>query len=415
VSWIAVICFGICFGIILSVFKRGADLFSPSRVYGFVWAFAIGLTEFKLSAFQYEWSFESWIVLLTGVGAFLAGTFIAYVLNLSTVMVPIRVMRTMVRNEEVHEHRLFWLITASVGVYSAAFAVNYIIRGFLPIFDITRSRLEFNLSGVTLFLFTVPFILFFIMLYFLQVRGRRGKKTVVGVMAVTTVGSTLLLLSRYQLIIPFVICSGFLYYGSRYIRWKTVLPLLFVMSTFFTWVSSFRGSHLVATFLYHMSKMKFDREYAFFTEPYMYVVMNLENFARTVKLLDHHTLGYFTFDFITALFGLKYWLVDYFSIDRAPFLVSGYNTYPSLWWFYMDFGVLGVGAISLALGLSTGMAYYWMRRNPSIRNVATYSVLFFVAVVATYTFPPAGLFFVLNMLVMYFGLRWVVNPGRHPQ
>jgi len=404
------ICFGICLGIILSVFRRGADLLSPARVFGFMWSLSIGLAELKLSAYQHEWNFDSWIVLLTGVGAFLVGAFMAYVPNLSRKLVPLRTMREVVRREEVREERLFWLVCASVAVYCAAYTVNFLMRGFLPFFAIERPRLEFNVSGVTLFLFSVPFIIFFIVLYFLLVRGKRGKKGVLATLFLITVGSTLLLLSRYQLIIPFVICFGFLYYASRSIRWKTILPLSLAMSAFFYWVSSVRGSHLVASFLYYNSKMRFPKEYAFFTEPYMYVVMNLENFARTVRLLDYHTYGYFTFDFITAISGVKYWIVDYFNLDRAPFLISGYNTYPSLWWFYMDFGVVGLAVIPLFLGLGSGVLYYRMRQRPTIRNVTAYAVMFFVVFVSTYTFPPAGLFFILNLLAMYYGLRWVMKP-----
>ena len=80
----------------------------------------------------------------------------------------------------------------------------------------------------------------------------------------------------------------------------------------------------------------------------------------------------------------------------------------------MDFGVVGMACISLLLGLWTGMAYYRMRHIPTVKSVSAYAVMFFVAFVATYTFPPANLWFVLNVLVMYFGLRWVMKPGHLP-
>ena len=409
-NWVSVAGFGVCCGIILSVIKRGADPLSPARVLGFVWSLAIALTELKLSALQYVWTLDSWAVLLTGVSCFLGGTFIAYVLNLRKGMVPISTMRQLLREERVHEGRLFWLICASVAVYSFSYIANYLMRGFLPFFAIEKSRLEFNVSGLTLFLFSISFILFFIVLYHVLVTGRRGRKTILVIFSLITAGSTLLLLSRFQLIMTFVICVAFLYYTTRSIRFRTVLPLLLMMSAFSLWISSIRGSHLIAAFLYHESKMRFSQEYAFFTEPYMYVVMNLENFARTVSLSDYHTYGYYTFDFMTAISGLKYWIVEYFNLNRAPFLVSGYNTYPALWWFYMDFGVGGVALIPLILGFGTGALYYRMRQRPTIKNVTAYAVMFFVVVVSSYAFPAAGLFFELNLLVMYLVLRWVMIP-----
>jgi len=110
----------------------------------------------------------------------------------------------------------------------------------------------------------------------------------------------------------------------------------------------------------------------------MYVVMNPENFARSMEKLDHFTLGYFTFDPVFALVGLKYWVIEYFALNYTAYLISGYNTYTAYWWYYRDFGVIGTGFIPLLLGVVIGSLYYSMRKRPSFQILSAYSVCVFV-------------------------------------
>jgi hypothetical protein len=96
-SWVSLICFAICLGIVLSVIRGEADPLSPARVLGFVWSLSVALTDLKLSALQHVWNLESWLLLMTGISAYLVGTFMAYVLNLNRVLVPISSMRQLLR------------------------------------------------------------------------------------------------------------------------------------------------------------------------------------------------------------------------------------------------------------------------------------------------------------------------------
>jgi oligosaccharide repeat unit polymerase len=158
--------------------------------------------------------------------------------------------------------------------------------------------------------------------------------------------------------------------------------------------------------------MKFSTAYAFLTEPYMYMVMNLENFVRAVSRLDHHTYGYFTFDFLVSATGLEKWLGQYFAIDRMPYLNSGYNTYSAFWDFYRDFGGAGLALIPFVLGLGISLLYYRMRSIPTIRNVTAYGVMVFVMLISFFVFPVSFLWFLYNMLALYWGLRWALKQRK---
>ncbi|MCX6120430.1 MAG: O-antigen ligase [Ignavibacteriales bacterium] len=413
-SWISWICFGICLGIIFLAIRRHADPFSPARIFGFVWSFSIALTELKFSAFQHSWTLESWILLLTAIIAFLIGTFIAYVLNLQKELIPLNTMRNLLSEEKINESRLFWLICLSVAVYSFSYIVSLSVKGWLPIFVVGSkiSRVDFNISGLTLFLFSASFIIFFTIIYILMVKGNKAKKNILVVLSLITVGSYVLLLQRYQIIMAGVICFVLLYYASHYIRPKTVIILFTVVTAFFYWIMSLRLGNLLMIYMYRVSKMNFSKDYAFLTEPYMYVVMNLENFARSVNLLEYHTYGYFTFDFITAISGLKYWIIDYFNLSRMPYLTSSYNTYTAFWWFYSDFGVIGLASIPFILGFSSGLIYYRMRSKPSIKNVTAYGLMIFVMFITYFNFPISFLWFEYNLLVIYLFLRWTIIPQK---
>jgi oligosaccharide repeat unit polymerase len=207
-----------------------------------------------------------------------------------------------------------------------------------------------------------------------------------------------------------IMCFTLLYYATHRIRLKTALPLLLAVTGFFYWIATLRLGSLLATYTYFSSRMRFSRSLAFLTEPYMYVVMNLENFARSVNRLEHFTYGYFSFDSIVSTTGIEKWAGQYFGIDRYPFLVSGYNTYTAFWVFYRDFGVFGLVAIPLVLGLSVGFLYYRMRIAPTIARVTAYGVMVFVMFISFFLFPIPFLWFEYNLIALYLILRWAMVP-----
>ncbi|MDP3682983.1 MAG: hypothetical protein Q8S01_03535, partial [Ignavibacteria bacterium] len=73
-SLISGISFLVALGILISWFRSKTDLLSPGKILGFVWAFAIGLTDFKFSGLQHQWSLEVWMHIIIGPTAFILGT-----------------------------------------------------------------------------------------------------------------------------------------------------------------------------------------------------------------------------------------------------------------------------------------------------------------------------------------------------
>jgi oligosaccharide repeat unit polymerase len=398
----------------------GADPLSPGRVFGFVWAFSLGLADLKLSRIQQEWTFMSWSVLLIGVSCFLLGLYLVYVMNLATPTVAISRIRVTLRKDAiVNENMLFRLVVGLFLAYIISFGLTVLIRGQVPWFadNPSKTRVGYGVFGIGLLIHSAPAVMFFVVEYFLLVPSRRRKKLLLALIFVLTGGTFLLLLYRFVLVLAAILSVVLLFYMSRVIRWRTVLLLLSTFVGLFAWMQTIRLVGQIQNFFYYLSKMTYGVKYAVFTEPYMYIVMGLENASRGIDKLEAHTLGYFTLNPLLAITGIKHWAAGYFSIDETPFLVSGYNTYPFYWYYYYDFGIPGVVLGSFLLGTFIAAIYWRMRKRPDIVTVSLYGVGVFIMVMSFYLNPLTLLNFIYVVLVIYFGQRfvgWVSSRNLEP-
>ncbi len=378
---VSVTCFLLLLFIIVSCFRRGADVLSPARVFGFVWALSFGLADLKFSMFQSEWSLYGWAVLLLGVLGFLAGIYVAYARYADTPLLRISDVRSQLQESvraSIDPDKFFWVLTGLFVVYLVAYSIEVAVMGNVPMFSSNpeRLRVTFGVFGVHLFVTAMLSIMIFAVEYMLFLPRRGGRTIGALVILLATAGTFFLLLQRYSFTFWALVTLALTYYGSRKIRLRTLALAAAAFIGVLVLIQNVRTAIYVEHYLYVMSRMKFPREYAALTEPYMYFVMNLENVARGVEKLDHYYYGLFTFDWVVALSGLKHWLDEYFAVVRLPFLNSGYNTYAFQWWAYYDFGPVGVGAIGLLFGLVTGFSYYRLRTRPTIGGVSMYAIWF---------------------------------------
>ena len=397
----SILCFLGCVIIVAVSLKREADPFSPARVFVFLWLLVFGLVQLKLSRLQHEWSTQSWVIVLLGPAAFLTGLFGAYVLNLNKPVVSLRETRERWRKQSVNEQRLFVAVTVMFVLFVVAFLVIRYIKGVVPPLFSFRpglSRYEFTMFGLGMFLHNVVIVVFFTVVYHLLVQGHRTRKWLLKLMSFVSMLLYFLLLQRFQLILTGFMCFLLIYYATRHLRAATMGLYAGAAVGLFYWVSTLRsGIQFFILYLYQTSRMKFPAAYASLTEPYMYFAMNLENFARAIDKLDHHTYGFYTFDFVLAIVGLKHWIQGYFGFDDTPYLISGYNTYTSYWIYLRDFGIIGVFLFPLFLGLLFGSIYHAMRRRPDVKNIAAYGLALFVILFTFYNNPLAYLWYMYTV------------------
>jgi oligosaccharide repeat unit polymerase len=408
-SMVTLICFVICLAIIASALRRDADALSPARVFGFVWAFAVGLTDLKLSGLQHIWAMSSWVALFIGISSFLLGTLVAFVHNLGKPLLSVESIRRSWTND-IDERKLFISITVVFVLYMIAYMVITFIKGVSPPLFSAKpwiARKEFTMFAIGLFLHNVVVVAFFSVAYVLIAKREKRKRWIVLGMTAISMLTYFFLLQRLQIMMTAIVCATLIYYTTNHLRKSTVLWYFVGASIFFLLVSSLRAGQVLILYLYTMSKMTFSPAYAIFTEPYMYVAMNLENFARSVARLDSLAFGYYTFDFATAIVGIKHWISEYFSMVENPYLVSNYNTYTAFWTYYRDFGVFGIAIIPAILGWGIATAYYWLRTSPNIRNLTFYSMAMFVMFMSFFNSPIGFLWFVYNAIVITIVLRYI--------
>ncbi len=395
-------CFLIVLGIVLSCLPRGADVFSPARVYGFTWSFCLGLADLKLSGYQHVWGAFAWMTLLLGIFSFLIGVFVVQVIYVNQNLYSIDEVRACVRRETLREDVLFKITVLFFLCYGSGYIVEWLAYGSLPFFAAfpETARIEMGVFGVHLFVLLMPIILFLVFEYFILVRKMRMRKLIlIAVFAVTFV-SYFLLLNRFIYAMFFFMVIGFAYYSSQYVKLRYLVVPILLLVVAMAYLQSVRESRYVENYLYVISRMRYSKTYALFTMPYMYIVMNLENFARAVERLERHAYGFFSFDVVLALTGLKHWIEEYFALKERVYLVSGYNTFPYLWDYYYDFGLVGVAVFPAIIGSMIALLHKQMRAKPTIRSVALYSIAIFVMVISFFTNTLSSLNFVFAVIAL---------------
>lgn len=415
-SVISIVCFLICFGVVITCFSKRADILSPSRIFVFLWSFAIGITDLKLSALQFEWNNTGWMLLLIGVAAFLVGTFVVFVLNFTVQLTPMREVRLRLSRRQFDESVFFKIILVVFAAYVVSYLASYLIKGFIPLLSKRpgQMRTQFGVFGFGLIVHAAPAVMFFVVQYFVSINKRGFHKFVLALVFLFTAGSYFLLLQRFDFAIWAIVSFVFFYYATRYVSLKTVLITILPFVGIFYWVSSLRLIGAIKYYMFLMSKMKISTDYAFVTEPYMYVATNLENFVRSSQKLDQFTFGYYSLNFISSLTGLRHWMGEYFNLDDTPYLTSGYNTYSFLWTYYRDFGVVGLALFPFLEGMIIAHLYYAMRKQPSILNVSLYALAVFVMLISFFHNAPSMLQFVFVAIMIYIVNRMVLQRQLRP-
>jgi oligosaccharide repeat unit polymerase len=411
-SAVAWLCFLAAAVILGTALRRGADWFSPARLFATVWAVAIGLADLKFSRLQHTWDLYAWFALALPLLSFLAGILVASIPWMNAAPRSLGALRAALRDEPLRESVLFRLTLVLFSCYSAAFLLEWALYGTLPLFAAfpDKAKEQIVIFGVHLFINTLPAILFLVFQYLLFVPGRRGKKVTLVMVFLLAAGSYFFMLNRLLYVFFFIMALVTAYYATRRVRPHYLALIIPSFVMVLGWLQSFREVRYVRHFFHAISGMRYSEDYAAFTMPYMYIVMNLENFARAVVQLDRHSFGLFTFDWVMALTGLKHTLATYLGLQERVYLISGYNTFPFFWPFYYDFHLPGLLVLPLVFGVFAGFLYRRLRHAPSVRYLVWYSIAVFAMMLSFFTHALALLNVVINVVIVA-GVQFFAAPG----
>lgn len=401
---VVIICFTVFIVMLISIFRKGSDLFSPARLFILVWSLALGLASLKFSRYQIDWTDYSWTMYVISLGSLLLGIFIIWVINIGNSTSDVKSIRDIIKKNTINSNLLFRYTIFLFIAYLISYLVSALVIGFIPLFTKYPglARNDWGIFGFGLFVQSFPAIIFLAVLYFIFAKGQYGKKMLMFLVVLISFITYSFLLQRYYIVFALILIVVAIYYTTNLFKAKNVLLISFVLIAIFFGMSFIRLTGTIVNYLYYLSDMRYSVKYAIFTEPYMYIVMNLENFANAVNKIDKFTYGLFTFDFVFALSGLKHTLFKYLSLVEFPFMITNnYNTYTMFFIYYWDFGVLGLGLIPFVLGMIFSNSYYRMKRFPNIHNISVYSIFAFVILFSFFIPIISFLHFAFNFFVIY--------------
>ncbi len=230
---------------------------------------------------------------------------------------------------------------------------------------------------------------------------------------IISMGNYVLIVQRYGLFILLMMAFCLYYYSGKRVSGKTILVFASLLILTIVGIQSIRVSELIKAYIIYNSKIKFPMRYAELAIPYMYLSMNLENFARFYSQIDNHSFGFLSTEYIFHLFGTKYIIAEYFGIEKFKYFIGGYNTYPYFWPYYYDFGIIGLGFIPLIIGFLISEIYYFLHRNPSLTLLAVYSVAFSVLMVTFNSDPLTKSEMVLSYTLIVVTQLFIVKKNQN--
>lgn len=398
--------------LVLTYFSQSSDKFSPARLLSIIWVIVLFLAQLKLSYYQFEWGLYSWFVISISIISFLMGCYVVYSLNFRKSVLTINQMRILLnRVDALNENKFFFWTNILFLAYIISYLVIWAIVGYIPAFTAhpNFTRVGWGIFGFGLFIHLTPIILYFVVVFWIKFKTL-SKRIILFLIGLITFGSFFLLYQRFSLVIGIILSLVYIYYGTTKFNFKNFILFAIPLALIIFGLSTLRESELFIYYLHYISNMKTSLKYAAITEPYMYLVMSAENFAFAVEKLENHTYGLYTFDFITALSGLKHTLKEYLYISDFPHLLSPfYNTYTTFFIFYRDFGLLGSFVFPFLIGFVSSHLYYRMRINPNFHTISVYGMLVIIIVFSFFIPLITWLYFVFDFTVVYIVTKLIME------
>lgn len=398
--------------ILIYSFGQKRDIFSPAILFSLIWSLVLGLAELKLSNLQHEWSAYAWLLMLLGPISFLLGVFF---LNscLSFNSSKINFDRQLSSNN-IPETRIFSITLIYFVIYLLCYILNALIKGFIPFFAFAPGvvRTNWGIFGIGMIIHAAPIILFLATEYWVICNKTTRYFIAMTFIFLITFVSYLLLLQRYNIMLWACMSLVFIYYSKRRLFPKVFIVGSIILIGTMLFINTFRFVRHIESYVYLTSKMHYSVKYAAYTEPYMYIVMGLENCARGFDRLDHFAWGYFSLNPILTLTGTRRVIGSLFQIEEMPFLISGYNTYPFHWYYYYDFGIVGVVFLSMVLGGCMAYVYHKLLIHSNFTILSLYSICVFVMLMSFYLNPLTMLNFIFVIAVTLISQRYITSTHR---
>ena len=329
---------------------RSGSLLSPAALFSLSFLAALGVSCLKLSRLETVWDGKTWISFLLIYLSFTVSYrfFSRKTVKLSVPEIP-------PAGETALSRVIFSLTAVSYG----CFLLEASVLGFVPLFtvDTPHAYSYFHISGVHYFTVLCSLVPPAGVLFLHEVRGKKlsfRTKSVIAAIALSLF-LPILLVSRYQLLFACILSAvTFLIVNAgelrKYLRKAFVIPVLgsvLCLLLLYIFITVERA-HSVE-YLNGIFEMKNPDTPIWFTQPYIYIANNFDNFDCMVKNLSRHTFGLRMLFPVFALTGLKF---RYPQLVSFPLYVTKeeLTTVTMFYDAFYDFGIPGVVVFSVLLG-----------------------------------------------------------------
>ncbi|MBW8890329.1 MAG: oligosaccharide repeat unit polymerase [Fibrobacteres bacterium] len=411
---------------LVTAFRPGFDLLSPSRIYICVYALLLAFYHLNLSRLQTPWSLTSNLLFYGASALFLAGGLWVWIagksknpdwrLDFTAVRDALR------RDSETVDWPWFRRVYAiCILGFLISFGVSMAIVGGLPAFmkDPDDARIKFfsatQITNYGIFLGPISLMLGMVLLWFSN-PSRAGRRWILASLAFVLV-LYMSIVTRYDLF-RFLIFSVVLYhYGRKPLRFRHVLVGLFLGAIVFFAAFLIRVNTSSMETFNEMIQVKMPKHLAWASNIYAYLANDFWNYDFAVtRYVDgdrHYPLQYGLGLFRALLWNLHLEgpLDDAFHFDtlynESAARIKGLNTVVYVWHFYKDFGIAGALLLPLAAGLLAWKFYFNTMLTPTIFRVGIWGILAGVVALSYHT-PLWELWFLyLNLLVFFIAHRRV--------
>jgi len=348
------------FGIFLFFYFKKKDIFHPVGIFSLIWFATIGLSNFKLSNLQSDWSLKMWLTVAFTYLFFVLGFYLSKKLKLSF-------LTDLQEKASIDKVRFEKFIQILFIICFLTYIVEVIQFGALPIFsESTRAYKDFGIQFVHYLTVSLVIVNFLIIVHYLKYKEFNIPFFVYFLLSTLAIVS---MLSRQLIIFLFIVIVVAINYLAKRFKLNLILFIGIIALLIFNLLGNMRTNS--AHYILQVGQMKEGVDSPLFAWLYLYLGMGYENLNYYINNFDQMFYGARTFLPIFA-FTLTKGLIDY---DYGKFLPSEYFTTSTLAYdFYLDFHLVGVILFPLLIGLLSGVIYKRLEESKDVTNVLLYSM-----------------------------------------
>lgn len=361
------------------------DIFNPVGIFTISWILLIGISRFKLSYFQNDWSSLAWVIMLGSFISFLCGYYLNNIYIFKT--------KKKFNYKNINVNRLLFIIYFLLLLSCISLFIEFKVLGYLPIFSKNPlAYKEFYYKFFHYFVVLVGIIPPLTILY----KACNGKQKVWYINIICIIIS-ILIVSR-QLIIFQVTTSIIVYnYSIKKIKRNHVIIATIIGIIVFSMGSILRQQD--KNYMVSVSNFK-NYELESIAQPYMYFTMGFDNINNLVNNSVTFENGKIFMKAIEVFTGVKVNIND-----TTQYLVSKNFTAPTyLYFLYIDWGIYGTLIIPFCIGIIINLIYKQIYRNREVNfNIIIYSLLLYSLIFSFFVnwfYNTTMIFYVIVLIII---------------